>query len=152
MTKIERNKAIYECHKQGITQVVIGSIFSITQGTVSQIVKLAKLGIFGPDEENRGATSKLTSAQFDELKTLLLKNPSDYGFHLWNKHSIKSLIKSEFGVDFHENYIWYIMKCIGFSTQLPQVKDYRQKQQLVDDFKDKKAPEIKKKQKLKIDV
>lgn len=144
MTKIERNKAIYECHKEGITQTVIGNIFSLSQGTVSQVIKFAKLGIFGPDEENRGATSKLTSAQFDELKTLLLKNPSDYGFHLWNKHSIKSLITSEFGVDYHENYIWHIMKCIGFSTQRAQLKDYRKNQQLVDDFKDKKAPEIKK--------
>jgi len=144
MTKIERNKAIYECHKTGITQSKIATIFSIAQSTVNEVLRLAKLGIFGPSQENRGSKPKLTATQLDELKALLLKNPSDYGFHLWNKHSIKSLIKSEFDVDYHENYIWYIMKCIGFSTQLPQVKDYRKKQQLVDDFKDKKALEIKK--------
>ena len=151
MTKLERNKAIYECHKSGIIQAEIGKIFSIAQSTVNEVLRLAKLGFFSPEQENRGATSKLTSVQLEELKTFLLKKPSEYGYHSWNKRSIKSLIKSKFSVDYHENYIWNIMKYIGFSTQLPQMQDYRKKQQLVDDFKEKKASEIKKKPRLKID-
>jgi hypothetical protein len=46
MTNIERNKAIYECHKNGITQIIIGEIFSLAQSTVNQIIKLAKLDIW----------------------------------------------------------------------------------------------------------
>jgi len=152
MTKIERNKAIYECHKKGITQTIIGEIFSIAQSTVNHILKSAKIGVFGPKEEKRGAKSKLTDDELENLKTILAKSPSNYGYISWNKRSIKDLIKKEFAVEYHENYIWYIMKCINFSSQLPQVQDYRKDQEKVDDFKEKKAPEIKKKQRLKIDV
>lgn len=151
MTKIERNKAIYECHKEGITQTTIGKIFSIAQSTVNHIIKLAKAGVFGAEEEKRGAKPKLTDDELEKLKTILAKSPSDYGYSSWNKKSIKALIKQEFDVDYHENYIWHIMKYIKFSSQLPQVQDYRKDQQKVDKFKEEKAPEIKKKQGLKID-
>ena len=41
MTKLERNKSIYECHKEGITQQTIGKIFSLAQSTVNLIIKSA---------------------------------------------------------------------------------------------------------------
>ena len=37
MTKLERNKSIYECHKEGITQQTIGKIFSL--GYPSNVVE-----------------------------------------------------------------------------------------------------------------
>ena len=112
---------------------------------------MQKKDVFGPKEEKRGAKSKLTDDQLEKLKTILAKSPSDYGYTSWNKKSIKDLIKKEFAVEYHENYIWYIMKYINFSSQLPQVQDYRKDEGKVDDFKEKKAPEIKKKQHPKID-
>ena len=80
----------------------------------------------------------------EQLKSLLLKSPKDYGFFTWDKWSIKSLIKQEFGVDYHENYIWYLMKCINYSSQKPQIKDYRKNAKKVANFKEKEAVVIKK--------
>ena len=49
-------------------------------------------------------------------------------------------------MDYHENYIWEIMKKIGFSSQLPQKKDYRQSEKKVSTFKEEKIGQIKKSQ------
>lgn len=145
MTKLERNKSIFECHKKGFTQKVIGEIFNIGQSAVSQIVAFMKKGDLSPKEEARGAKPKLTDKQKDELKGILLKSPTDYGYFTWDKWSIKALIKQEFEVDYHENYIWKIMKSINYSSQKPQMKDYRKDQKKVKTFKEETAPEIKKK-------
>ena len=150
MTKLERNKSIYECHKKGITQKSIGEIFFIAQSTVNLIISSMKNGVIGEKKETRGLKSRLTDAQKNELKTFLLKSPKDYDYYTWDKWSIQSLIKQEFGVDYHENYIWQIMKCINYTSQKPQVKDYRKDAEKVKIFKEQTAVCIKKKPKMKI--
>jgi len=144
MTKLERNKSIYECHKKGMTQTEIGKIFFIGQSAVSQIITSIKNGGLSGKTEKKGIKSKLSSTEKEQLKSLLLKSPKDYGFFTWDKWSIKSLIKQEFGVDYHENYIWYLMKYINYSSQKPQLKDYRKNAKKVTAFKEKRAVEIKK--------
>lgn len=145
MTKLERNKSIYECHKQGITQTKIGTIFSLAQSTVNLIISSVKNGFTDDEKESRGLKPRLTDVQKEELKSLLLKQPKDYGFFTWDKWSIKSLIKQEFDVDYHENYIWRIMKYINYTSQKPQVKDYRKDPEKVKVFKEETAVAIKKK-------
>ena len=150
MTKLARNQSIYECHKKGISQTSIGEIFSLGQSAVSQIIAAMKKGIGVAKEESRGLKSRLTKEQKEELKALLLKSPKDFGFFTWDKWSIKSLIKQKFEVDYHENYIWHLMKYINYSSQKPQVKDYRKDAEKVKNFKEKTAVFIKKKPKTKI--
>ena len=144
MTKLARNKSIYECHKKGMTQTEIGEIFFITQGAVSQIITSIKNRGLEEKTATRGVQSRLSDTEKEQLKSLLLKSPKDYGFFTWDKWSIKSLIKQEFDVDYHENYIWHLMKCINYSSQKPQVKDYRKDAQKVQVFKEKTAVSIKK--------
>jgi len=151
MTKAERNKSIYECHKKGITQAVIGEIFFLAQSTVNLIISSIKNGTIEDEKEKRGLKSRLTDTEKENLKTLLLKSPKDYGFFTWDKWSIKSLIKQEFEVDYHENYICHLMKCIKYTSQKPQIKDYRQDAEKVKIFTEETAVSIKKKLKLKID-
>lgn len=144
MTKLERNKSIYECHKKGISQAEIGAIFFIGQSAVSQIITSIKNGGLEEKIRTNGRKSRLSDSEKEQLKSLLLKSPKDYGFFTWDKWSIKSLIKQEFGVDYHENYIWHIMKCINYSSQKPQLKDYRKNAKKVAEFKEKEAVAIKK--------
>ena len=144
MTKLARNKSIYECHKKGMSQTEIGEIFFITQGAVSQIITSIKKRGLEEKTATRGLQSRLSDTEKEQLKSLLLKSPKDYGFFTWDKWSIKSLIKQEFEVDYHENYIWYLMKSINYSSQKPQVKDYRKDAQKVQVFKEKTAASIKK--------
>ena len=140
----KRNKAIFNCHKLGLNQTMIGQIFDLTQSTVSKVLSLIKSEKNVVTEETRGVNSKLSDTQKEELKEILQKPPSDYGHTIWDKWSIKDIIAKQFKVDYHENYICQIMKCINFSSQNPQQKDYRQDPENVSQFQEKKIPEVKK--------
>lgn len=144
MTKQERNKIIHARFQEGYSQKEIGSFYNLSQSAVSLIIVNIRNGVAEKKEETRGAKSRLSSLDMEKLAVLLKAIPSENGFNYWNKWSVKSLIKEEFGVDYHQNYIWRIMEKIGFSSQIPQEKDYRQSSEKVSNFKDEKIPEIKK--------
>lgn len=145
MNKLERNKLIKSCHEKGKSQKEIGSIFNLSQSAVSKILILYNKGIEEEFKETRGAKSKLNETQKNELSGFLSNSPSDYGFLVWNKWSIQALIMTKFGIKYHENYIYKIMKCINFTSQLPSTKDYRKNTEIVKAFKEEKIPIIKKK-------
>ena len=147
----ERNKVIFECHKQGLSQTIIGQIFEKSQSTISKVINLVKSGENVAKEETRGSKPKLSNSQKEELKELLKESPSEYGYTVWDKWSIKGLIANQFGVDYHENHICKIMKCINFSSQKPQQRDYRQDAEKVAIYKEQTAPDLKKKPKQKIE-
>ena len=144
MTNFERNKLIENCHNRGQTQKEIGKTFNLSQSSVSQILKSIKGKEKDDFVETRGVKPRLTEEQKKELETILRKDPSEYGFFLWNKWSVQSIIQKEFNISYHENYIYAIMKCINFTSQKPTTKDYRKNDDLVKDFKEKKIIEIKK--------
>lgn len=144
MTKKERNKLIYARYEEGYGQEEIGRFYNLAQSTISLIVSNKRKGIPEITEERRGGKSRLSVLDLKKLSKILKDSPSEKGFSYWNKWTVQSLIKEEFDVDYHENYIWKIMEKIGFSSQLPQKKDYRQNEEKVRVFKGEKIGEIKK--------
>ncbi len=144
MTKQERNKLIYEQYSKGYSQATIGEFHGLSQSAVSLIIISQRDGQKKGDQEQRGAKSRLTNADQERLVELLELKQAESGFSGWNKRSVKALINEEFGVDYHTNYIWEIMRKIGYTSQLPAMKDYRQDPQKVEQFKEQKAPAIKK--------
>jgi len=150
MVKYGRNKAIYGLYeKKGLSQEELGELFELSQSAVSKIIISMRNGAEQTKEERRGSKPKLKAAQKEWLKKMLSQSPKTYGYQVWDKWSIKSLIKQEFNVDYHENYIWEIMKSLRFSSQKPKKKDYRQNPELIKKFKEEKATAIKKKPKQK---
>ena len=101
---------------------LLGEIFDLSQSAVSQIIIAMKNGTTRTGKETRGSKSKLSAIQKSDLALLLEDPPHDYGYTVWNKWSIQSLIKDKFGVDYHENYIFQIMRDIKFSSQKPKKK------------------------------
>lgn len=126
MTKKERNKLIYLRYEEGYSQVEIGKFYGLSQSQISSIVLKKKQGIGEPTIETRGSKSKLNAEQLIKLKELLSKAPESDEHSYWDKWSVQALIQSTFGVKYHENSIYKILRKIGFSSQLPQKKDYRQ--------------------------
>ena len=86
MNQIERNKAIYECHKKGLYQKEIGEIFKLTQSAVSYIIKDVKNGNNELKGETRGGKPKLNLEQKSKLKKLLCDPPKKHDFKVWDKH------------------------------------------------------------------
>ena len=145
MTKKERNDLIYKLQEEGYSQTEIGKFYDLSQSAISLIIIEKRKGLPERTEETRGQKSKLSSSELAELKKILGEKPAlELGFNYWNKWSIQALIKEKFGVHYHENYIWKIMKKIGFTSQIPQKKDYRQDPKAVKEFKEKTSIAIKK--------
>lgn len=105
-----------------MSQIEIGKIFNLSQSAVSLIVIAMKKGVSASKEETRGSKSKLSDSDKMELTTILKDSPLDHGYTVWDKWSIQSLIKGKFGIEYHENYIFQIMRYINFSSQKPKKK------------------------------
>lgn len=144
MTKQERNKLIYARYAEGYIQADLGKFYGLSQSAISLIIRSEKAGIPKNQKETRGAKSKLSDDDLTQLSSLLKSEQLKEGFSGWNKWSIKELIAQEFGVSYHENYVFELMRKIGYTSQLPAKKDYRQNPDQVAHFKTSKVIEIKK--------
>jgi transposase len=135
------------------TQTQIANILGKTQGWVSQVLtKFKQLGEEGLKEKKaKGSTSKITVFQKDKLRILLNDGALKYGFEgdIWTRKRIKLVIEEQFGIQYSERHVDRILRKMGYSIQRPQKKDYRQKQELIEEWATEKIPEIKKKPKKK---
>jgi len=143
MDNVTRDQLIYNLYKtKKHTQKSLSRLFGLVQGRISGIIKEQKSG--GYRKLDRGAVSKLTTTQRSLLAFYLSKSPLDFGFTVWNKRSIRSLISSKFHVEYHENYIGQLVKKMGFTSQKPQKVDYRKPSDKRSDFIENKALCLKK--------
>ncbi|HPD65647.1 MAG TPA: helix-turn-helix domain-containing protein [Bacteroidia bacterium] len=65
------------------------------------------------DREGRGRKAKLTEADYEKLKNILLNRaPSDYGLSgkNWNGQNINELIRKEFGVEYQKANVYIMLK------------------------------------------
>lgn len=135
---------IFDRYNEGYSQNEISKFYGLSQSAVSAIIISVKNGGLENKKETRGVKSRLTDSELDQLLILLKSEQSKEGFSGWNKWSVKELISQNFGVKYHENYIFEIMRKIGYTSQLPSKKDYRQSAEKVAQFKDVKVLAIKK--------
>lgn len=68
-----------------------------------------------------GRPSKLSDAQKEEIKFVLQKDPTEYGYSNWDGPSLSDHISSEYGVDYSVRACQKLIKSLGFSLIRPQV-------------------------------
>ncbi len=70
---------------------------------------------------NPGRPSRLTQAQREQLEQELLKGPRAHGYdtQLWTLSRIGQLIHNLFGVRYHDNHVWWLLRRMGWSCQKP---------------------------------
>lgn len=69
-----------------------------------------------------GAPSKLSNPQRDMLIGHLLQGAQTHGFStdLWTAPRVQRLIREQFGVEYHVNYVPTLLKTLGFTPQKPE--------------------------------
>ncbi len=97
MTKRERNNLIYARHEEEYSQEDIGKFYGLSQSRVSAIILSIKNGTADLEKKKRGVKSRLDGADLEKLKLLLEIKEEKEAFYIWNKWSIKKLIKENFG-------------------------------------------------------
>jgi transposase len=95
----------------------------------------------------RGRPARLDPEQLQSLARALLQKPTEHGFgtELWTLKRVGVLIERLYGVKFGQTQIWRILGSLGFSAQKPERRAIERDEQVVQTWKRKTWPGLKKK-------
>ena len=131
-----------------MTQVEIARHLGVTEAAVSQWKK--QLVEEGPQalqaRKATGRPPKLDAATKAELVKKLEEGAIVAGFptEQWTQSRVKQLIKREFGVVYHQNYISRLLDDLGWSVQKVDPRAMEQDEELVRAWLSQDLPRIKK--------
>jgi transposase len=135
-------------HQQGYRQQAIADALGLTQGAVSQIIARAKAG--GVEAlyhcKPPGAKPRLTVAEKADLITKLRQGAPAHGFQgdVWTCERIAELIKKEYGVSYHPDYIGPLLRQLGWSVQRPVVRASQRDEAAIEHWVASELPRLKK--------
>jgi len=71
---------------------------------------------------NTGRPPKLTPARKKQLERSLLQGPEAHGFStpLWTCPRVRDVVKRQFGIEYHVDHIWHLLRSLGWSPQKPE--------------------------------
>jgi transposase len=144
-----RYELIIRLDSEGKSQGSIAQAAKCSQGWVSQVLKRSRSSGGQPLKvkgKALGAAPKLTQAQLEELKGLLVQGALAHGFETdnWGRGRVLELIRLKFGVVFHVSHMSKLLKRMGFSLQKPKTRSYRKDDAAVKDWKENRLPALKK--------
>jgi transposase len=89
----------------------------------------------------------LDEADKARLVELLHQGPERLGYEtpLWTCERVAHLIDKNFEVEYHPGHVWRILRQLNWSVQQPVGRALERNERLIDDWKRKRWPEIKKK-------
>jgi len=143
-----RRLRAWELAKQGWSQKEIAEALGVTEGAVSQWIKMGREqgeeGLRG--KIAAGPQSRLTEEQLEHLPALLDRGAETYGFHgaVWTTERVALLIKKQFGVNYHPAHMSRLLKKINYSVQQPEEKATQRDEQAIATWKEEHWPALKK--------
>lgn len=123
--QLQRNRLIAaNMFQQGLSSVQVAKSLEVDDQTVRRWRRVytskGRDGLLG--KKHPGRPPRLTGAQKARLHQWLLQSPQACGFadkHLWTTQLIADLIRREFGVDYHHDYVGTMLHAMGFTHQKP---------------------------------
>ena len=96
-----------------------------------------------------GRPSHLNGRQKKALARLLIKGPLSHGYStdLWTTRRVADVIRKRFGIAYHPNHLWRLLRGEGWSCQKPETKARERDETAIAHWKRYRWPHIKKGQK-----
>lgn len=93
-----------------------------------------------------GRPRKLQKSECRRLLEWLLKGAMAYGYpnELWTLKRMARVILREFGVRYHPNHVWRILRGLRWSCQVPERRPVQRDEEAVEHWKRYPWPHIKK--------
>lgn len=93
-----------------------------------------------------GRPRKLQKDECQKLVDLLLKGALAYGYpnELWTLKRIARVIRREFGVHYHPNHVWRVLRQLRWSCQVPERRPVQRDDRAIEHWKRYRWPHIKK--------
>jgi transposase len=94
-----------------------------------------------------GRKPRLDAAQSKRLEERLRQGPQRLGYEtpLWTCPRVADLIEREFGIRYHSGHVWKVLVNLGWSPQRPIGKARERNEELIQTWRRKTWPSIKKK-------
>jgi putative transposase len=131
-----------------MSKAAISRQLGVSRATVSDWAKTIQAkGIRGLRKRKAaGSASKLSNPQKQRLKRMLDRGALACGFPTdrWTLERVQKLIKKEFDVIYHPNYLNRLLRNLGFSPQKPLPQAVEQEKELVQAWLQRDWPRIKK--------
>jgi len=93
-----------------------------------------------------GRPPRLSSRQKNQLVKILLKGPRKAGYQtdLWTCPRVAQVIEDSFGVKYHPDWVWYILRSLGWSCQKPERRARERDEAAIARWRKSDWPRIKK--------
>ena len=131
-----------------LSKAEISRHLGVSRATVGEWARIIETkGICGLRKRKAtGSVSKLSNSQKEKLKTKLDRGALASGFPTdrWTLERVQKLIKKEFDVIYHPNYLNRLLRRLGFSPQKPLPQAIEQEKELVEAWLQGDWPRIKK--------
>ena len=143
-----RRRRAWELSEQGWNQKEIAEALGVTQGAVSQWMKMGREqgeeGLRGKIAQ--GPQPRLSIEQMVQLPPLLDQGAEAHGFGgaVWTTQRVAVLIKKQFGVRYHPAHMSRLLKQIKYSVQQPIERASQRDEQAIATWKEQRWPELKK--------
>jgi transposase len=98
-----------------------------------------------------GRKPRLSARQLNEIEQGLKRGPEvlGYGTSLWTATRVAHLIEQQCGVEYHPGHVWRILRQLGWSCQRPSGRALERDESKIQQWKQKRWPELKKRPKTK---
>ena len=137
--------------RQGMTEAEVSRQVGVHRQSVNRwAAVLKKQGKTGLKKAGRaGRPSKLSEKDLNRLRKSLQRGPEKLGYEtsLWTAGRVAVLIKELFGVQYHEDHVWRILRKLGWSCQRPVGRALERDEEAIRRWKEKRWPALKKKPK-----
>jgi transposase len=99
-----------------------------------------------------GRKARLSSQQLRKIELGLKQGPKALGYatSLWTSARVAQLIERECGVAYHPGHVWRILRQLGWSCQRPAGRALERNEAKIQQWKQKRWPELKKRPKTKV--
>ena len=139
--------------EKGYSQSEVARRVGAHRQSVSQwAAELRKKGRAGLKQAGRaGRKPRLSSQQLKQIEQGLKQGPKalGYGTNLWTSARVAHFIQWECGVAYHPGHVWRILRRLGWSCQRPTGRALERNEAKIQQWKQKRWPELKKRPKTK---
>ncbi len=92
-----------------------------------------------------GPKPRLNAKQKQQLVNILLAGPQKAGYHndLWTCRRVAEVIAKKFGVVYHPDHVWKILRSLGWTCQKPEQRARERDEAAIRRWREKEWPRIK---------
>lgn len=140
-----RRKRVVALYEEGMKQNKIANVLDLSPPAVCEIIKKWKEEgeeFYKNRLSERGRKPKLTEAQKSEIKEIVSRSATEYGYenNIWTQSRVARVIKEKYNIDYHRDSIGRILKKLGLSFKQPTVKSRKQDPEKVKKFNEEVIP------------